>query len=71
MSRIRSIEGRVQVTQAKSKWDPPVYVRHMERGDSFGEAALQSCVSDLFLFPSSFTRTDPSHILAKKLDHSM
>ncbi|CAF0735498.1 unnamed protein product [Adineta steineri] len=35
-------KGRVQITQAKSKWDTAVYVRHMERGDSFGETALQS-----------------------------
>ena len=34
--------GRAQVTQAKSKWDSAVYVRHLERGDSFGEVALQS-----------------------------
>ncbi|CAF1524292.1 unnamed protein product [Adineta ricciae] len=35
-------KGRAQITQAKSKWDSAVYVRHLERGDSFGEAALQS-----------------------------
>jgi len=34
--------GRVQITQAKSKWDTAVYVRHLERGDSFGEDALQA-----------------------------
>ncbi len=34
--------GRVQITQAKSKWDSAVYIRHLERGDSFGETALQS-----------------------------
>lgn len=37
-----SFEGRAQITQSKSKWDPPVYIRHLERGDSFGEAALQA-----------------------------
>lgn len=42
---IRNLKlGRVQVTESKSKWDPPVYVRHLERGESFGEAALQSYV---------------------------
>jgi cGMP-dependent protein kinase 1 len=35
-------KGRVQITQSKSKWDTAVYVKHLERGDSFGEAALQS-----------------------------
>ncbi len=35
-------KGRAQITQAKSKWDSAVYIRHLERGDSFGEAALQS-----------------------------
>lgn len=35
-------KGRVQITQAKSKWDNAVYVRHLERGDAFGEAALQA-----------------------------
>ncbi len=35
-------KGRAQITQSKSKWDPAVYMRHLERGDSFGEAALQS-----------------------------
>jgi hypothetical protein len=34
--------GGAQITQSKSKWDSAVYVRHLERGDSFGEAALQS-----------------------------
>jgi cGMP-dependent protein kinase len=34
--------GRVQITQSKSKWDSAVYIRHLERGDSFGEDALQS-----------------------------
>ncbi|CAF1086523.1 unnamed protein product [Rotaria sp. Silwood1] len=35
-------KGRAQVTKAKSKWDTPVYHQHLERGESFGEAALQS-----------------------------
>ena len=35
-------KGRAQITQAKSKWDNAVYVRHLERGDAFGEAALQA-----------------------------
>lgn len=34
--------GRAQITQGKSKWDTPIYVRHLERGDCFGEDALQS-----------------------------
>ncbi|CAF5168073.1 unnamed protein product, partial [Rotaria magnacalcarata] len=34
--------GRAQITQAKSKWDTPIYDRHLERGDSFGEDALQA-----------------------------
>ena len=36
------ILGRAQITQGKSKWDTPIYVRHLERGDCFGEDALQS-----------------------------
>ncbi|CAF3062860.1 unnamed protein product [Rotaria socialis] len=35
-------KGRAQITQAKSKWDTPIYDRHIERGDSFGEKALQA-----------------------------
>ncbi|CAF0957572.1 unnamed protein product [Adineta ricciae] len=35
-------KGRAQITEAKSKWDAPVYIRHLERGESFGEPALQS-----------------------------
>lgn len=38
----KSLQGRAQITQGKSKWDTPVYVRHLERGDYFGEDALQS-----------------------------
>jgi cGMP-dependent protein kinase len=34
--------GRAQITQGKSKWDTPQYVRHLERGEFFGEPALQS-----------------------------
>lgn len=35
-------KGRAQITEGKSKWETPAYVRHLERGDSFGELALQS-----------------------------
>ncbi|CAF3861285.1 unnamed protein product [Rotaria sordida] len=35
-------KGRAQITKASSKWDTPIYDRHLERGESFGEAALQS-----------------------------
>ena len=38
------ILGRAQITQAKSKWDSAVYLRHLERGESFGEATLQAFV---------------------------
>ncbi|CAF1025239.1 unnamed protein product [Didymodactylos carnosus] len=34
-------KGRVQITQSQSKWDTPVFIKHLDRGDSFGEMALQ------------------------------
>ncbi|CAF4465991.1 unnamed protein product, partial [Adineta steineri] len=35
-------KGRARITEAKSKWDAPINIRHLERGESFGEPALQS-----------------------------
>lgn len=59
--------GRVQVTESKSKWDSAVYIRHLERGESFGEAALQSSV---LLQRMSF-ETDLVRLSEKRLDPSI